>query len=420
MDIIEIPIRKDIRILALGAESAGIFAIYQNGRIYISRNYGDILESGNFQNFKKDVLKEANRSKPNVVVTDLHPLFYSTRLGEELARKYKIPHKQIQHHIAHIFSAVGDYFCHPGSRNKFGTSFISGSKSHRFRNKFGMTEKGDIIFNNFFGIAADGTGYGEDGNIWGGEVFKIKKEKIRTKNEKLKIRGCQKNRIERVGSLEEQIMIGGDLAVKEPARMLISILAKTINKDDVYLYVKNYYSRNEFELLYNQLKQGFNCQNTTSTGRILDAVSVLLGFTGNNRGFKHEAIKKLEENSTVPYDIDLAINPPKSHFAKGGQRELLQTTSLFEYLIDNINKDKKRLAATAQLYIAKGFYEMIKKLQTTDRELQTIFFAGGMANNKIMSQYLEGRGVYVSKKIPRGDEGIAIGQIMYNLYNGMK
>ncbi len=78
-----------------------------------------------------------------------------------------------------------------------------------------------------------------------------------------------------------------------------------------------------------------------------------------------------------------------------------------------------RLAATAQEYIARGFYEMAKKENTLNTKYYMLntYFAGGMANNKIMSAYLEKRGVYTSQKIPRGDEGLAFGQIVHFIMN---
>ncbi|MBU4580227.1 hypothetical protein KKB43_04385 [Patescibacteria group bacterium] len=393
MKLIKLPIRKKEIILALGAESAGVFAVFKNGNIFVSENFGDLLAENNFLKYKKAVLDyfKKEKIKPDVILTDLHPLYRTTILGEELAQKYQIPQMKVQHHIAHIFSAVSDRILLPTTHYPLPTDFT--------------------------GIAMDGTGYGLDGNIWGGEVFKFK-----VKSLKLKV-------MERIGSLEEQAMIGGDLAVREPARMIIAILAKipnpksqipiksqTLNskqiliykyrKDFIYQFVKRFYSRNEFEVLYNQMEQNFNCQKTTSTGRVLDAVSVLLGFAGNERSFKHEAVKLLEANSTVPYnDLDL-------RFKIYDLRIILNTAHLFKYLIKNIHKDKRRLAATAQLYIAKGLYE-ITRLQPTTYNLQPIFAAGGMTNNKIISAYLENHGVYLSKKIPRGDEGIAFGQAVY-------
>ncbi|MBU2578731.1 hypothetical protein KKA09_01270 [Patescibacteria group bacterium] len=204
---------------------------------------------------------------------------------------------------------------------------------------------------------------------------------------------------------------------------------KKTQKNFVYNFVKKYYSQNQFELLYNQLQQNFNCQETSSTARILDAVSLLLEFCQNKRNYKHEPIDLLEKNSSVPYKIN-----PKIFYDKKEKKYILLTTPLFEYLIKNLpltffppgkkvrglHRDKKRLAATAQFYIAQGLYRIIFKSQFSifkkEKKDLPIFFGGGIANNKIISNYLESKGVYVNKKIPRGDAGISFGQIMYYLY----
>jgi hydrogenase maturation protein HypF len=247
-----------------------------------------------------------------------------------------------------------------------------------------------------------------------------------------------KFQIQRIGHLENQIMIGGDLAMKEPARMLISILAKfsmdstsspqafnfqflnnsqnskfkiKTKKQFIYQFVKKYYTKNQFELLYNQLQQNFNCQETSSAGRILDAVSILLEFCKNERNYKHEPIDLLEKNSTIPYsDLKPKIFDYKLQTTN---YKLLNTTFLFEYLIKNLHRDKKRLAATAQLYIAQGLYQICQMSNTKCQ----IFFSGGIANNKIISSYLKSKNTYLNKKIPRSDAGLSFGQIIYFLTN---
>ena len=414
-----------MRILSLGAESVGRFCFYDNGKIHISESFGDILDIENLARFKKAVLERIKKEKPDLILTDLHPLYNSTIFGNELSKKLKIPHIKVQHHIAHTFSAIGDKLCYSNSVEKFHKNKSARDSSTPLRsaqndNAYNILNTEYSILNTFYGIASDGTGYGFDENIWGGEVFQIKSEKRKAKNSNLNIK--------RIGSLEEQIMIGGDLAIKEPARMLISILSKFLPKKKVYENVKKFYTKNEFELLYNQLQQNFNCQLTTSTGRILDAVSVLLEFAKNERKSKHEATKLLEENSTLPYrNYELRITNYEL-------RKIIDTTYLFEYIIKNIHKDKKRLAVTAQKYLAEGFYEIIRKCAKETRfpignrvsdipdsrfQIPDSFLAGGMANNKIISSYLEKKGVYTSKKIPRGDEGIAFGQIVYYLANNI-
>lgn len=351
-------------ILALGAESSGNFAFYSQGKVYLSDDFGDLLEEENFHKFREAVLDFIEKNgKPDIIISDLHPLFHTTSWGKELAKKFDAEFVQVQHHLAHIFSGVGEFVA-----------------------------QGHDLPNDFLGIACDGTGYGLDENIWGGEVFEFK-----SGNEK------------RIGKLEDQTLIGGELAIKEPARMLISILGKSLRKDEVYGFVREYYNQNEFELLWNQYKEGFNCLETSSAGRVLDAVSVLLGFSGNERTYKHAPIDNLEKNSCEPYGIK-----PGSKDV-GGVFEL-QTTPLFEYLINNLDKDKKRLAATAQMYLAKGLWEICthNRHPEVSKDLK-MFFAGGVANNKIISNFLAEKGVIVSKEIPRGDAGISFGQIVYFL-----
>lgn len=390
-------IAKKMSILALGAESAGNFCLYHNGKIYHSPDFGDLLEEINWVKFKKSLQKELKIAnfKPKIILSDLHPDFRTTIIAKELAKKYKAEYFPVQHHIAHIFSAIGD-------------KIIQNTKYK--------------ILSTIYAIACDGTGLGMDGKIWGGEVFRISNFEFRILNKK----SNHKKNIERIGHLENQMLIGGDLAICEPARMLISILLKVKSqkskvkittqkskqkKDSIFQFVKKYYTRNEFELIYNQLQQNFNCQETSSTGRILDAVSILLGFCGNVRNYKHEPIDMLEKNSGKPY----ANIKPETIYDKKEQAYILLTTPLFKYLIKNIKKDKRRLAATAQFYIAQGLYKIIQNIHDTSYMIPDTYFSGGMANNKIISTYLKSKGVYTNKKIPRGDAGISFGQVIYYL-----
>jgi hydrogenase maturation protein HypF len=397
MQIYPFPQKTKKSILALGAESDGNFCFFNTEKIYFSESFGDLLKEKNWQKYQEAILEflKKNKFKPDLIITDLHPLYLTSTWGKALGEKYKAKHIQVQHHIAHIFSAIG-------------ASMVNGGT---------CPVKRDSVF---YGVAMDGTGYGTDEKIWGGEVFEIANKKIA-----------------RIGHLENQILIGGDLAVREPARMLISILGKFLPKDKIYNFVKNYYTKNEFELIHNQLKQNFNCLETSSTGRILDAVSLLLGFCGNERKYKHEPIALLEANSGKPYNdikpkimsaeseqisnfkFQISNQLPMTKFQNNPQ--ILETTFLFEYLIKNLHKDKKRLAATAQLYVAQGLYEIIKKnIPNTRYQIPDTFLAGGIANNKIISEYLTSKGAYVNKIVPRGDAGLSFGQIVYYLSSSQK
>ncbi len=373
IDIFKTKLRKNETVLALGPESSGNFSVYHRGKVHYCRILKDLIDDRNFDNFKKSVLDFLRKAeiKPDIILTDLHPQYRTTIWGKDLARKFGAKRVGVQHHVAHIFSSVGD-------------KIIQGS-SYKIPDKF-------------YGIACDGTGFGIDGKIWGGEIFEVK-----CKKEKVK---C----IKRIGHLENQVLIGGDLAMREPARMLISILSILLNKKEVYNFVKKYYSRNQCEALYNQLQEKFNCQETSSTARALDAVSILLGYSENTRDRKHGPVLALEKNSTRPYELE-----PKITYNPEEKNHILLTTPLYQFLLKNLNRDKNKLAATAQLYIAQGLYEIVKKIPDTKYQIQNTFFAGGMADNKIMAEYLSLQGFYLSKKIPRGDAGISFGQIVYYL-----
>jgi len=356
MQIIDSKIKNKKTILALGAESAGNFCIFHKNKIYLSKPFGDLLKDKNFSSFQKAISAELKKNEiiPNVILTDLHPDYKTTILGQKLAKKFKSKHFSIQHHLAHIFSAIGERVS--------------------FENK--------IIPKKIIGVACDGTGYGFDENIWGGEIFKI---------------DLPNKKFERIGHLENQIMPGGDLSVQEPARMLIGILTKFMEKEEIYLKIKKYYSKRDFEVLYNQIDQKFNCQKTSSVGRILDAISLMLGFCKNERKSKHGPAYLLEKNSTQPYQIKPVIKD-----------SILLTSPIFEYLEKNLKKDRKRLAATAQKYIADGLIKIIGKNQS-------VYFAGGISNIKIISNQFKKNKFIGNEKIPRGDAGISFGQIFFYL-----
>ncbi len=469
-------------ILALGAESAGNFSLWENGTLHFSQDFGDLANEQNFSDFKTTLLKffKDQEIKPDIILSDLHPLFETTKLAQQLAKKYKAQYFPVQHHHAHVFSALGEQIIEHetwsmeqklihNTQNTNPTGLCEdvlrqatpercqALDRHEFSSTkiLAMTKSG--ISHTILGIACDGTGLGTDGKIWGGEVFKMSNVKYQISN---KIQDS-KIKIQRIGHLENQVLLGGEMAIQEPARFIIAMINKfpisnfqfpiksqfsnVRNKKQLaYELTKKYYSKNEFEVLWSQLEQNFNCLETSSTARVLDAVSVLLRFSKNERLSKHGPIALLEENSTKPYlDIkpkisnyklritnniqDTDIKPKISNCKLQIPNELLilNTTCLFEYLIKNLHKDKKRLAATAQKYIADGMVEIItiyNRQHTTDnihntsyKIHNTYFASGGMTNNKIISETMEKQGFYLNKKIPRGDAGLSFGQIMFCL-----
>lgn len=186
--------------------------------------------------------------------------------------------------------------------------------------------------------------------------------------------------------------------------MLISILDKFLKGAEIYPYVKNYYSKNQFEVLLKQLKEKFNSVETSSTARVLDAVSILLGFCQNHRNFKHQPVFLLEKNSNAsPFDLKSGVKIDEQGYQ-------LLTTPLFKFLVKSLGRNKNKLAATAQTYLARGFRQILEKVRKNKKI--PIFWAGGMANNKIMTDELVKIGVIKNKILQSGDASLSFGQII--------
>lgn len=330
-------------ILALGAESVGRFCIWSDGDWSISADFGSLLDEQNAARFKRAVEKSVKERCPRQIVVDLHPAYSSSRLGEALAGRLGIPLMRIQHHAAHI-----------------GTGAL------------------DHDLKDFVGLALDGAGYGLDGDTWGAEVLRI-----------------QKGSVKRVGSVEKHRLIGGDAAVREPARLLLAVLSGFLNKKEIYPFIRRFYNANQFELLCSQMQQSFNCPSASSAGRILDAAGCLL-FGSNSQG----AAFLLTQKSHLPYTGPKPVLVTDSH---GILR--LQMTPLFKYLLSHLGKDKRRLAGAVQKYLAEGM------LQIASRFDLPLTVAGGAIQAGIIHDIFKKNGALFPKKNPPGDGGIAVGQV---------
>ena len=343
---VKIPINcKDT--IALGAELNNMICTAKKNKCYLSQYIGDISKYETY-NFLKDTVKKfikLTRLKPEIITCDMHPQYNSTIYAKKLAEKFNIKLKQIQHHKAHIASVAAEH-----------------------------------KITDYIGIATDGLGYGDDGKIWGGEIFKVKNGKKFT----------------RIGQLEEQPQIGGDTAAIYPKKMLFGILSKILDEKKLINY--RLFSKKESDIYLRVLKNKKNLLYTSSVGRVLDSTAALLGIC-DKRTYDGRPAMLLESLATKPLDFEPIINRQKS-------KKILQTTPLFNFLLKNIDKDKGRLAATTQMYIAKGLYKIARE----ENKKLPIVFSGGVAYNSMISEYMMKNNVLFNKEIPCGDGGICYGQ----------
>jgi hydrogenase maturation protein HypF len=334
--------------IAVGAELNNVICTTKKDKCYLSQYIGDTSKYATFNFLKEAVRKHIRltRLKPTLVTCDLHPAYNSTLFAKELADHYQATLIPIQHHKAHVASVAAEH---------------------------GITD--------YVGIAMDGLGYGDDGKLWGGEVFLVK----------------NKSSFTRIGHLEEQPQLGGDSATIYPKKMLFGVLSRLVSEHE--LMQLGLFNRKESELYLQMLHNDFNVQYTTSAGRVLDAVAALLGLC-DHRTYDGRPAMLLESAATQP----LGCKPVLS---KKHNSTVLMSTPLFEFLLNNRKKNVGELAATAQMYIAEGFYEIAKK--AAGNKLP-IVFSGGVAYNRMISGYMLQQGVLVNKEIPAGDGGICYGQ----------
>ncbi len=347
-------------ILGVGAEENVTVCVLSKNEAFISQYIGDIenLETLRFLKDTVDNLTGLTNSKVDIIACDLHPKFTTTRLAHSLGNKLKTPVVPIQHHHAHIAALMGEHGIH------------------------------EIV-----GIACDGFGYGADGSAWGGEILY-----------------CNQQSFRRLGHLQEQPMVGGDLATRYPLRMAAGILDDLEDVEE-WLFSNNshfLYGRKEVEIIIKQLGRGL-VSRTTSCGRVLDAVAAILGVC-YERTYEGEPAMKLESAATKGKDL-LNIPPKLSG-------NVIDTTSLVQQIFSQRdNHSVADLACSAQSYLARALAQLA--MEEADRiDLDLIGLSGGVAYNEYITSTIRkiveegGFNFVVHHHVPPGDGGISFGQMM--------
>jgi len=356
----------DQPILALGPETGLTFALYADGRLIPSQHIGSVdnLETYGFLQEAIDHLsKLLGIPDPGTVACDLHPRFMTTRLAREMAEGASARLVMVQHHVAHLLSAMGEN---------------------------GVEEA--------VGIVLDGYGYGLDGTAWGGEII-----------------AASGGKIERVGSLSPIRLPGGDLATRFPLRVAASLLAAgripraRIERE----LVERGLSEGELSLVLTQLERGLNAPYATSAGRFLDAVSAWLGIC-RERTYEGEPAMRLEAaaSSGRPVEIPVPIEVR-------GDLRVIDTVSVFLALVE-LAKEKRAadVAASAQAALAEGT-AAAAIASAMERGIDTVAFTGGVAYNDAIADRIRrkveaARLIYITnERIPCGDGGVSFGQAIF-------
>jgi len=349
-------------VVAYGGELNDTSTVLCGDRAFISQHIGDVenLETQSFLKEATGHLQHLTNTHPEVVACDLHPKFNTTRLAEEVSEGQGLPLVRVQHHHAHAAALMAEH---------------------------GLD---DVV-----AVACDGYGYGLGGEAWGGEILYCSDASAEFR---------------RLGHLEPQLLLGGDLASRYPIRVAAAMLCKA-GADVAYWLKQNSsllsYGDTEAEIILNQLKKGIGGPQTTSCGRVLDAVSALLGVC-TVRSYEGEPAMKLESAALGGRDV-LRLKPQI-------YGDVLSTSNLLWMLYEDQGRHSVAdLAYSAHVYLAEGLASLAIE-QAQKEGTKNVGFTGGAACNQILAatirESVEAAGLtfYVHEQVPAGDGGVSFGQ----------
>lgn len=347
-------------ILALGAEQKNSFCIGRDSQAIMSQYIGDLKNMPAIDFFKETIKRFSVlfRFMPDYIACDLHPDYFSSNYASLLEREYKIPLTRVQHHHAHIVSCMAEH---------------------------GLDEK-------VIGISLDGTGYGTDGNTWGGE-FLI----------------CDSTGYDRFTHFDYIPMPGGDKVVEEPWRMALSYLYKyfgdTISYDSIPLFRS--IDKHKFNLVKDMIKKGINCPLSSGAGRLFDAVSSLIGLCPVSL-FDSEAPMRLE--SAIHAETD-------KHYPFKLDKNVIFAETFRSILDDMPNSDISLISSKFHNTVAQVILEVSQKIRK-DASINKVVLSGGVFQNKYLleksiQKLTENRfKVFTNHQVPTNDGGISLGQMV--------
>lgn len=357
-----------VPILAVGAELKATACLTRDGYAFLTPHIGDVgnVETLDALSRACDHLERLFRVAPVRVACDRHPGYLSSRWARELAAERGLPVTTVQHHHAHLAALLAEH------------GFAVGSAILAF--------------------TFDGTGYGEDGTIWGGEVL---------------LGGYES--AERVAHLAPTPLPGGDAAVRHPARVALAQLREAgVAWEGTH--PAGTLTKRELTLLDTQLARGINCVSTSSMGRLLDAVASVAGVR-HAVSYEGQAAIELESLARhggarrAPYQLPVRE-------AAGGPMQMDGGALLRQVAQDAARaRDTRDIARAAHDAVADAVLEVAVRCRA-GRGVDVVGLTGGVFQNVLLtelaSQRLQRAGftVLTHHRVPPNDGGLALGQAM--------
>jgi len=402
----------DGSVLAIGGELKNTFCVSKNDLFYASPYIGDMEDVRTVRALRESVVRmeELLEARPEIIVCDMHPAYHSSESAEEISRETGVPLLKIQHHYAHVLSCMAE--------NDYA---------------------GEVI-----GVSFDGTGYGEDGTIWGGEIMTADYDGYLRK-----------------ASIEPFLQAGGDMAAREGWRIAVSLINDCFGADTAscgyaslpaMIGALGLSDEKNAAVQLKMMELGVNTVTSTSAGRLFDAVSALLGicrastFEGDastKLEFAAEAFEKAHPDEaaavlrtlteagetgthqepasvllpgTGDTEFDTGMLEPAE--AEGMLR--CRTKELFGYLVRSHMKgaDSGRLSYIFHAALAAMAVRTCVRI-SSETGIRTAALSGGVYQNglflRLSADQLEREGfkVLTHSLLPPNDGGICLGQAVY-------
>lgn len=352
-------------LIAVGAQLKNTFAFAKGKNIYISQHIGNLDSASTCRAYDQSIEKWESllTLTPSSGIGDKHPDYYSS----DYLQRRQIKTAWIQHHEAHVWAGMAD--------NQLHCPLLS--------------------------IAWDGTGYGEDGTIWGGEIFLVENQKM-----------------SRFASLYPFKLPGGEKAIREPRYSALALLHAIWGDSfpsEYQNWIDKVFSSNELCLLLQALSKGINSPVCSSVGRLFDGVSALLGCVLINQ-FEGHAAMMLETHALQAKNRRLRYFIP---LVKNSEMWLMDWRSLIQEIFAHMKQgiDIAEIAFAFHFALTDCIVEMARIAGQ-----HKVLLTGGVMQNKLLAEdaiiKLRANGFmpYWHQHIPPNDGGLAVGQIFSTLH----
>ncbi|CAM3532268.1 carbamoyltransferase HypF [Arcobacter aquimarinus] len=355
--LIKLNEKLDKKILSLGANQKSTISLAFENNLILSPYIADLNSIESIEYFIRTIetFKNFYNFKPDVVICDKHPNYESTKFAFKLKEENpNIKLVQVQHHYAHILSVMAE----------------------------------NSLDEEVLGFAFDGTGFGEDGNIWGGEVLIASRKEYK-----------------RIKHIEYFKLLGTEIAIKEPKRVALSLLFDIFTLEEILnldIPTTKAFSHTQIKTLHTMWQKGLNAPLCSSIGRLFDAISSFADIL-------HTQTYEGETGLQIELNYDSSINACFSY-------EILEKTIDIKPMIREIIKEKDKKTICSKFI--NTLVNIILEISNSYKNLPVIL-SGGVFQNKILLELLidklqeEGRIFYFNVDVPSNDSGISIGQIYH-------